>query len=178
MRWSGLSKRSVGIRWPSAGSSRRSRIAGSIWPHPPTSRQTSSIGRLRAAGCLPTASTRRCCLPPGSHSGWLGVAMRLRGCSARSRLGQNKPHPLLWYARLLVRGVERYRRGALAQAQEDLESAVNSARGELWEMFVDDRRGHLLRVYMEPGAFDATEASLQRWGTTAHSPKARAETNF
>jgi DNA-binding CsgD family transcriptional regulator len=69
------------------------------------------------------------------------------------------------------RGVERYRRGALPQARQDLERALDIARGELWESIVDDRRAHLLRVHVERGACDVAERMLESWGATGPLPE-------
>lgn len=67
-------------------------------------------------------------------------------------------------------GVELYRRGALPQARQNLERALDDSRGELWEGMVDDRRAHLLRVYEEWGAPDLAECLLENWGAVGPLP--------
>jgi DNA-binding CsgD family transcriptional regulator len=69
------------------------------------------------------------------------------------------------------RGVERYRRGALAEAAEDLQGALDAARGQPWETMVDDGRAHLLRVHMERGHIDAAEQELEAWCATGPLPE-------
>ena len=87
-----------------------------------------------------------------------------------ARAGQSSS-PAVRCAALGQRGVERYHRGMLPQAQHDLQSALGSARGQLWEMFIDDRRPHLIRVHAERGAFTAAEDLLLRWSATGTLPE-------
>jgi DNA-binding CsgD family transcriptional regulator len=72
------------------------------------------------------------------------------------------------------RGVERYRRGALADAMADLEAALDSARGQPWETLVDDGRAHMLRVHVERGELERADVRLQEWCANGPLP----ETNF
>ncbi len=69
------------------------------------------------------------------------------------------------------RGVERYRRGALVDALEDLYAALDAARGQPWETMVDDGRAHLLRVHVERGQIDRAERELRAWSATGPLPE-------
>jgi DNA-binding CsgD family transcriptional regulator len=69
------------------------------------------------------------------------------------------------------RGVERFRRGALAEAMEDLRAALDLARGQPWETIVDDGRAHLLRVHVERGDLEEAEQELLSWGANGPLPE-------
>ena len=69
------------------------------------------------------------------------------------------------------RGVERYRRGALAEAMQDLRTARDAARRQPWETMVDDGRGHLLRVNLERGRVESAQNELEAWGATGPLPE-------
>jgi DNA-binding CsgD family transcriptional regulator len=68
------------------------------------------------------------------------------------------------------RGVQRYRRGALPEALDDLQAALDAARGQPWETIIDDGRAHVLRVYVECGRLDAAERELHAWCATGPLP--------
>ena len=76
------------------------------------------------------------------------------------------------------RGVERYRRGALAEATEDLQAALDAARGQPWETMVDDGRAHLLRVHLERGHIGAAERELVAWCATGPLPETTCGTRL
>ena len=73
-------------------------------------------------------------------------------------------------AAVAQRGIERWRRGALPDAMDDLRAALDAARGQPWESIVDDGRAHLLRVYSETGQLEAAERELHAWCATGPLP--------
>jgi DNA-binding CsgD family transcriptional regulator len=68
------------------------------------------------------------------------------------------------------RGVERYRRGALAEAVQDLSVALDATRGRLWETMIDDGRSYLIRVDVDRGRLGPADGLLHAWCATGPLP--------
>ena len=68
------------------------------------------------------------------------------------------------------RGLLRYRRGAVTEALADLQTALGAARGQPWEILIDDGRACLLRVLADRGQLDAAEDELEAWCATGPLP--------
>jgi DNA-binding CsgD family transcriptional regulator len=68
------------------------------------------------------------------------------------------------------RGTERFRRGELPAAREDLEAAVDVSQGQPWETLIDDGRACLLSLHIERGSLDEAERELDAWGAAGPLP--------